>query len=91
MKQEIIRINLNGVNCYLGKSEEGFVLFDTGGPLILDKRFTNRRDELEDQLMKAGCKPGNLKAIIITHGDNDHVGNAAYLQEKYKTVIAMHS
>jgi glyoxylase-like metal-dependent hydrolase (beta-lactamase superfamily II) len=90
MKQEIIRIDLNSVNCYLGKSEEGFVLFDTGGPITIDKSYTNRRSELEEQLEKAGCEPGNLLAIVITHGDNDHVANAAYLREKYKTVIAMH-
>lgn len=90
MKQEIIRIDLNSVNCYLGKSEEGFVLFDTGGPITMDKGYTNRRSELEAQLEKAGCRPGNLKGIIITHGDMDHVANAAYLRDKFKTFIAMH-
>jgi hydroxyacylglutathione hydrolase len=90
MKQEIIRIDLEGVNCYLGKSEEGFILFDTGGHIILDKKFTNRREALVSQLDKEGCRPGNLKAIVLTHGDNDHVANAAYLREKYQTIIAMH-
>lgn len=90
MRQEIIRIDLNSVNCYLGKSEEGFVLFDTGGPITMDKGYSNRRSELEAQLEKAGCRPGNLKAIIITHGDMDHVANASYLRDRFKTVIAMH-
>lgn len=90
MNQEIIRINLDGVNCYLGKSEQGFVLFDTGGHITMDKAFTNRQDALVKELESQGCKPGNLKAIILTHGDNDHVANAAFLREKYQTVIAMH-
>ncbi len=90
MKQEIIRIDLKGVNCYLGKREEGFILFDTGGHITLDKEFTNRREELMSFLEKAGCRPGNLKAIVLTHGDNDHVANAAYLRDKYQSIIAMH-
>lgn len=90
MKQEIIRINLEGVNCYLGKSEQGFVLFDTGGHITMDKVFTNRQDMLVKELERLGCKPGNLKAIILTHGDNDHVANAAFLREKYQTVVAIH-
>jgi len=90
MNQEVIRINLNGVNCYLGKMKEGFVLFDTGGNLTLDKEFNNRRQELVQKLEQEGCYPGDLKAIILTHGDIDHTMNAAYLREQYQTIIAMH-
>ncbi|HWT73867.1 MAG TPA: MBL fold metallo-hydrolase [Mobilitalea sp.] len=90
MKQEIIRINLNGVNCYLVKTEESFVLIDTAGPITMDKGYNNRREELEKQLDKNGCIPGKLKAIVLTHGDVDHVANAAYLRDKYHTIIAMH-
>jgi hydroxyacylglutathione hydrolase len=90
MKQEIIRIDLNGVNCYLVKSDGGFVLLDTGGHITLDKEYTNRQEELDKQLENAGCRPGNLRAIILTHGDTDHTSNAAYLREKYHTIIAMH-
>jgi glyoxylase-like metal-dependent hydrolase (beta-lactamase superfamily II) len=91
MDQQIIRIDLGGVNSYLGKTGNGFILFDTGGHLAMDKSFTNRRDALENAMKNAGCEPGNLKLIILTHGDNDHVANAAFLREKYKTKIAMHS
>ncbi|MDP4094510.1 MAG: MBL fold metallo-hydrolase [Bacillota bacterium] len=90
MGQEINRIDLGGVNCYLVKTENGFLLFDTGGHLLLDKQFDNRRRLLEAELEKAGCVPGNLKLVILTHGDNDHTGNAAYIREKYGTKIAMH-
>jgi len=90
MNQEVIRIDLNGVNCYLGKVKEGFVLFDTGGNLTLDKKFNNRRQELVQKLEQEGCYPGSLKAIILTHGDIDHTMNAAYLREQYQTIIIMH-
>jgi hydroxyacylglutathione hydrolase len=88
MPQKIITIRLmmplklGPVNCYLIKTETGFVLIDTG--------CSNRRTDLEKELEKAGCKPGNLKLVILTHGDFDHVGNAAYLRERFGAKIAMH-
>ena len=70
-------------NCYLIQIETGYILIDTG--------IKNRRKQLEDAITDAGCKPGDLKLIIITHGHVDHVGNAAYLRDKYGAKIAMHS
>lgn len=83
MPQEISIINTGGVNCYLVKtSDSGYVLIDTG--------FSNKRSKLEQELQSAGCKPGNLKLIVLTHGDSDHAGNCVYLREKYSTKIALH-
>ena len=42
------------------------------------------------KLRIAGCTPGDLKLIVLTHGDYDHAGNAAYLRAKYGVGIAMH-
>jgi glyoxylase-like metal-dependent hydrolase (beta-lactamase superfamily II) len=72
---------LGKVNCYLIKVGEGFVLVDTGG--------TNNREALVKELEAAGCTEGRLKLILLTHGDFDHCGNAAYLRGKYGGVIAM--
>ncbi len=88
MQQEIKTIRLllpyklGTVNCYLIEIDTGYVLIDTGG--------SNKRAYLENQLGGAGCQPGNLKLIVLTHGDFDHSGNAAYLREKYGSQIAMH-
>lgn len=90
MKQEIIRIDLNGVNCYLGKEGDSFFLFDTGGHLSLDKQFNNRSEALEKELNLYGCDATNLKLVVLTHGDNDHSANAARIRKKYDTKIAMH-
>jgi hydroxyacylglutathione hydrolase len=82
MSQEIKTISLDGTNCYLVKTDSGYVLIDTNFPF--------QRTKLEEALEKEGCKPGNLKLIVITHGDIDHTGNCAYLREKYAVKIAMH-
>jgi hydroxyacylglutathione hydrolase len=70
------------VNCYLVRTGDGFILIDTGR--------TNKRGAIEKQLESAGCQPGNLTLIVLTHGDFDHCGNAAYLRKKFGTQIAMH-
>jgi len=83
MPQEIRVINSGGVNCYLVRNGDSYVLIDTGIP--------TKRTSLVKELASTGCKPGNLKLIVLTHGDYDHAGNAAYLREKFGTKIAMHN
>ena len=75
-------LGLGAVNCYLVETGTGFVLIDTGA--------SNKRAELETELAGAGCTPGRLNLILLTHGDFDHTGNAAYLRDKFGTEIAMH-
>ena len=78
----LLPYKLGSVNCYLIETDTGYILIDTG--------CSNKRTDLEKELESAGCKPGNLKLIVLTHGDFDHTGNAAYLRKKFDTKIAMH-
>lgn len=88
MQQEIIPIRLGlpfkmgSVNCYLVGTGAGFILVDTGG--------SDRRSELDRELERAGCRPGDLNLVALTHGDFDHIGNAVYLRDKFDARIAMH-
>jgi glyoxylase-like metal-dependent hydrolase (beta-lactamase superfamily II) len=75
-------INMGTVDCYLLKADSGYMLIDTS--------FPSKRADLEKELAGAGCQPGQLKLIVITHADLDHIGNAAYLQKKYRAKVAMH-
>jgi len=70
------------VNCYLIRTSVGYVLVDTGG--------SNARKELHDKLERAGCTPGSLELVLLTHGDFDHIGNAAYLRSAFGVPTAMH-
>ena len=76
-------LRMGTVNCFLVRSAAGFVLVDTG--------TSNRRTELETQLARAGCQSGDLKLIVLTHGDFDHTGNAAYLRDRFGVKVAMHA
>jgi glyoxylase-like metal-dependent hydrolase (beta-lactamase superfamily II) len=65
------------------KTDTGYILIDTG--------FSTKRTTLEKELESAGCKSGNLKLIVLTHGDSDHADNCVYIREKYGAKIAMHN
>jgi glyoxylase-like metal-dependent hydrolase (beta-lactamase superfamily II) len=75
-------LTLGTVNCYLIGTGAGYVLIDTGS--------ATQRARLESALARAGCRPGNLNLIVLTHGDFDHTGNGAHLRDRYGTQIAMH-
>jgi glyoxylase-like metal-dependent hydrolase (beta-lactamase superfamily II) len=75
-------INFRGVNCYLIKTEDKFILVDSG--------FSNQRSNIERVLNSAGVQPENLRLILLTHGDFDHTGNCAYFRDKFQSKIAMH-
>ena len=82
MTESIRTLTFRWVNAYLVKTDAGFVLIDTG--------MAGNRATIERELRAAGCAPGDLQLIVITHGDPDHSGNASYLRAKYGAKIAMH-
>jgi len=82
MTGAITTIGLSGVNCYLLAAGQGFVLIDTG--------LASKRNKLDTRLAHAGCVADRLKLIVLTHGDLDHAGNAAWLRERLHTKIAIH-
>jgi len=77
-----IFLGMGKVNCYLVHTESGDFLIDTGG--------ANARKALLRGLVKAGYTPGSFKFVILTHGDFDHSGNAAYLRKAFGVKVAIH-
>jgi hydroxyacylglutathione hydrolase len=75
-------LKLSHVYSYLIRTDGGFFLIDTG--------MTNARRQIESALEHFCTQPGDLKLILLTHGDFDHTGNARYLRDKFKSCIAMH-
>ena len=79
----LMPFKMGSVNCYLIDTGAGYILIDTG--------CSNGRTELEKELEGAGCTPpADLKLVVLTHGDFDHSGSAAYLRKRFGARIAMH-
>ena len=82
MSDVVVPIKLGMVNAYLLRAHEGFVLVDTG--------LSTGWGKLESALKASGCLPDHLNLVVITHGDFDHTGGCANLQQRYGAKIAMH-
>lgn len=67
-------ITCGHVNCYIIRGEKGDILIDTGTP--------DFRGIIETWLFNY-----HVTLIILTHGHNDHIGNAAYFSELFGAPI----
>jgi len=66
-------IKLVGANVFLIVEDDGLTLVDTGMP------FSSRK--IVDYIRSIGCAPADLKSILITHADFDHVGSVKALKK----------
>jgi glyoxylase-like metal-dependent hydrolase (beta-lactamase superfamily II) len=66
-------INMGHCNIYLIRTDDGFILVDTGMP--------NTQEKLDEIFQKTGVNPKSIDLIILTHGHLDHVGCTAYVQK----------
>jgi glyoxylase-like metal-dependent hydrolase (beta-lactamase superfamily II) len=56
-------------NAFLIEGEDGLTLIDAGYP--------GKEAAVFGAIRGLGCSPGQLKHLIFTHGDPDHIGSAA--------------
>jgi hydroxyacylglutathione hydrolase len=81
MAQELHPIHAS-IHCFLLPARDGFVLVDTG-PAMSRRRLVR-------EIERAGFTLDDLRLVVVTHGDVDHIGSCAYLQETFGTQIASH-
>ena len=74
--------SIKGVNCYWADSDDGVILVDTANP--------KNDDKIIDELAAAGKNAEDVKYIILTHADIDHLGSAAALKQRTGAKIAIH-
>ena len=75
-------------NTWVFKSWEliPFYKVDESHCILLDTGLNDQREDLEESLQRAGLTP---VGVICSHAHIDHMGNVAYLKEKYGTKLAM--
>jgi glyoxylase-like metal-dependent hydrolase (beta-lactamase superfamily II) len=75
-------IDLNHINLWLIEDGDGFTLIDTGFP---SESCTAVWEQLERTLLRT--RP--LRRILLTHYHPDHMGCAAWLQERHQVPVRM--
>jgi glyoxylase-like metal-dependent hydrolase (beta-lactamase superfamily II) len=73
----------DAVHCYIWEWQSGLTLIDTGMP--------NHVHTVLDAITGHGWALHNVRRIIITHGDTDHMGGAAKLKKATGAVVGCHS
>jgi glyoxylase-like metal-dependent hydrolase (beta-lactamase superfamily II) len=76
------QIGSNIVNCYLVEEAGQVTLIDAGLP--------GQWGEFQDELRRMGRSLGDVRALLLTHGDTDHIGFAARLQRERNVPIYVH-
>ncbi|MBP1560946.1 MAG: MBL fold metallo-hydrolase [Oscillospiraceae bacterium] len=77
-------MDLNGVNMITCGMDNCYVIRGAAGDILIDTGIPKYRDEIETWLQNY-----NVKLIALTHGHNDHIGNAAYFSKLYGAEIAI--
>ena len=76
------RIGSDLVNVYLVE--------DSGGVTIVDAGLPGHWDELEPELTAMGCSLDDVRGVILTHGDTDHIGFAERLRRERGVLVLVH-
>ena len=67
-----------------------FLLEQDGKVTLIDAGLSGYRDTLEPALAEMGCSIDDVKAIVLTHADPDHVGFAGELQRTHGIPVYVH-
>src|SRR5690348_15495464 len=76
------RIGSDIVNSYL--------VVDSGGVTIIDAGLPRYWKLLNSELARLGMTLGDVRALILTHGDTDHIGFAARLHREKGILAYLH-
>lgn len=77
------RIGNDVVACYLIDTPEGITLIDAGLP--------GHWRDLQRELQALGKSPEDIRGLVLTHGDSDHIGFAERLRSEYGVPVFVHA
>ncbi|MCF3960578.1 MBL fold metallo-hydrolase [Streptomyces fuscigenes] len=82
LAENLHRIGNDIVACYLVVTDEGVTVVDAG--------LAGHYRELEAELAGLGRTPADVRGVVLTHGDTDHLGFAERLRREHGTPVFVH-
>lgn len=79
---DVITLGSAYVNWYILRSAEGVVIIDAG--------FPGYFSQFEQELVKHQIDPKELKAVLLTHAHNDHIGCAEAIRNRFQIPVYLH-
>jgi glyoxylase-like metal-dependent hydrolase (beta-lactamase superfamily II) len=77
------RLGNDLVACYLVDTDEGITLVDAGLP--------GHWHDLQRELRSLGKSVGDIRGLVLTHGDSDHIGFAERLRSDHGVPVFVHA
>ncbi|MEV4222250.1 MBL fold metallo-hydrolase [Nonomuraea sp. NPDC049725] len=77
------RLGNDVVACYLVDTDEGITLIDAGLP--------GHWRELQRELRSLGKSVDDIRGLVLTHGDSDHIGFAERLRSAHGVPVFVHA
>ena len=76
---------------YIGSDVvNSYLVEGAGGLTIIDAGLSGHWRELEQELKQLGYSLDDVRGIVLTHGDTDHIGFAERLRERNGIVVHVH-
>ncbi|MEU4112397.1 MULTISPECIES: MBL fold metallo-hydrolase [unclassified Streptomyces] len=80
----------DGVHLVGGHHTNWVILKDGEDVTLIDTGYPGDRQGLLDSLAAVGSSPEAVRAVLITHAHNDHLGSAEYLRAAHGTPVLLH-
>ncbi|MGQ4513950.1 MBL fold metallo-hydrolase [Streptomyces sp. DW26H14] len=77
------RLGNDVVACYLIDTDEGITLIDAGLP--------GHWNDLQNELRSLGKSAADIRGLVLTHGDSDHIGFAERLRREHGVPVYVHT
>jgi glyoxylase-like metal-dependent hydrolase (beta-lactamase superfamily II) len=79
----LYRLGNDVVACYLIDTPDGITLIDAGLP--------GHWRDLQRELRSLGKSAADIRGLVLTHGDSDHIGFAERLRSEYGVPVFVHA
>lgn len=67
------------------------LIVDESGVTLIDAGFAGHWPELQRELAAIGRTTADIRAVVLTHGDSDHIGFAERLRSEHNVPVFVHA